>query len=70
MRLRHRGVEQHNVYRRDVTLIQDLPELDTFSPEFQADPHGLLRDALARGTAYSEGHSGIETLFTMRPPRR
>ena len=34
---------------RDMTPIQDLPELDTFSAEFQANPHGLLRDALARG---------------------
>ena len=41
--------------------IADLPELDTFSPEFQEDPHGLLRDALARGPL-ARGPFGIETL--------
>ena len=56
------GTRGHNVYRRDVTLIQDLPELDTFERGFQADPHGLLREALARGPLArgSFGHRDAE----------
>ncbi len=61
MRVRHRVLQQHNVYRRDVTLIEDLPELDTFDAEFQADPHGMLHDALARGPL-ARGPFGVETL--------
>ncbi len=57
-RRRHK---QHNVYGRDMTAIEDLPELDTFSAEFQADPHGMLRDALARGPL-ARGPFGVETL--------
>ena len=42
--------EHHNVYRRDMTAIEDLPELDTFSAEFQAEP---ARDASGRAGAGS-----------------
>ena len=44
-----------------MTAIQDLPVLDTFSPEYQADPHGMNRAALARGPIAS-GPFGIEVL--------
>ena len=56
-------LEQHNVYLRDVTAIEDLSVLHTFSAEFQANPHGLLRDALARGPL-ARGSFGVETLAT------
>jgi len=44
-----------------VSAIADLPELDTFSAEFQANPHGMLREALARGPL-ARGPFGVETL--------
>ena len=44
-----------------MTAIEDLPELDTFSEEFQLNPHGMLHDALARGPL-ARGPFGLETL--------
>jgi cytochrome P450 len=44
-----------------MSAIADLPELDTFSDEFQADPHGMLRDALKQGPI-ARGPLGIEVL--------
>jgi cytochrome P450 len=61
VRVRHRGDQQHNVYRRDVRTIEDLPALDTFSAEFQADPHGMNRAALAAGPI-ARGPFGVEVL--------
>ena len=61
MRVRHRGVEQHNVYRRDVTLIQDLPELDTFSRSSKP----IRTDCCvtrSHEVRFARGSFGIETL--------
>ncbi|HMK10881.1 MAG TPA: cytochrome P450 [Acidimicrobiales bacterium] len=44
-----------------MSAIADLPELDTFSSEFQADPHGLNRAALARGPI-ARSPFGVEVL--------
>jgi cytochrome P450 len=44
-----------------MSTIADLPELNTFGPDFQEDPHGMLRDALRRGPL-AQGPFGMEAL--------
>ena len=44
-----------------MSAIADLPELDTFSSDFQADPHGMNRAALARGPIARSPY-GVEVL--------
>ncbi len=61
MRLGNRVDGRDNVYGHDVSTIADLPELNTFGPEFQADPHGMFREALRRGPV-AQGPFGIEVL--------
>jgi cytochrome P450 len=46
---------------RAAISIDDLPVLDSFGPEYQADPHGMNRAALAQGPL-ARGPVGIEVL--------
>lgn len=44
-----------------MSAIAELPELNTFGPDFQEDPHGILREALRRGPL-AQGPFGVEVL--------